>query len=88
MTHYDIFNYKGVSESRKVARGPKDPPPGSYRVKVLENVLVGVINYTKLGNGPTNIGHAKYVGEAFYRTLKPRGCYTPSRFKKKQLFKN
>ena len=32
MTHYDIFNYKGVSESREVARGPKDPPPGSYRV--------------------------------------------------------
>ena len=28
MTHYDIFNYKGVSESREVARGPKDPPPG------------------------------------------------------------
>ena len=27
MTHYDIFNYKGVSESREVARGPKDPPP-------------------------------------------------------------
>ena len=26
MTHYDIFNYKGVSESREVARGPKDPP--------------------------------------------------------------
>ena len=28
MTHYDIFNYKGVSESREVARGPKDPSPG------------------------------------------------------------
>ena len=41
MTHYDIFNYKGVSESREVARGPKDPPPGSYRVK-LHWVFKGV----------------------------------------------
>ena len=27
MTHFSIFNYKGVSESREVARGPKDTPP-------------------------------------------------------------
>ena len=34
MTHYDIFNYKGVSKSREVARGPPTPthPTGSYRV--------------------------------------------------------
>ena len=28
MRHFNIFNYKGVSESREVAWGPKDPPPG------------------------------------------------------------
>ena len=27
MTHFNIFNYKGVFESREVALGPKDPPP-------------------------------------------------------------
>ena len=28
MKHCIIFNSKGVSKSREVARGPKDPPPG------------------------------------------------------------
>jgi len=34
MTHYNIFNYKGFSESREVARGPKDPPPGVIGLKI------------------------------------------------------
>ena len=39
MTHYDIFNYKGVSESREVARGPKDPPPGVIGLKEMNVYL-------------------------------------------------
>ena len=42
MTHYDIFNYKGVSESREVARGPKDPPPG----------VIGLTWYKITSNNP------------------------------------
>ena len=39
MTHYDIFNHKGVSESREVARGPKDPPPGVIGLRMLLGIL-------------------------------------------------
>ena len=56
-------------------------------VDILDKVLVGVMQYTVIEEGPTHVGEARYVGSDFYRQLKPRGCFTPSRFKKKQLFK-
>ena len=45
-----------------------------------------MMEYTKLGEGPPHVDSA-FVGDAFYKSLRPRGCYTPSRMKKKQLFK-
>ena len=39
MTHYDIFNYKGVSESCEVASGPKDPPPGVIGLSTSVNSI-------------------------------------------------
>ena len=35
MKYFNMLNFQGVSESREVARGPKDPPPVSNRVKAL-----------------------------------------------------
>ena len=55
-------------------------------VEILESVLVGVLEYTVIGEGPKHVGDATFVGEAFYRRLKPRGCLTPSRMRKKTLF--
>ena len=55
-------------------------------VEIIQDVLVGVMEYTKLGEGPPHVDSA-FVGDAFYKSLRPRGCYTPSRMKKKQLFK-
>ena len=55
-------------------------------VDILESVLVGVLEYTVIGEGPRHVGDATFVGEAFYRRLKPRGCLTPSRMRKKTLF--
>ena len=43
MTHCNIFNYKGVSESREVARGPKDPHPGVIGLKLnIEDLSIKV----------------------------------------------
>ena len=54
MNHFNIFNFQGVSESHKVARGPKDPaPPGSNRVNVLLN-LNNLFGYKKVF-GDTNV---------------------------------
>ena len=55
-------------------------------VDILQGAIVGILDYMKISDGPDNIGQATFVGNDFYRKLKPRGCYTPSRFKKKQLF--
>ena len=40
-----------------------------------------------LAEGPQHVGEAQFLGDAFYRGLKPRGCMTPSRMKKNRLFK-
>ena len=50
-------------------------------VDILKDVIIGILAYTNLGEGPEHID-AKYVGDNFYKTLKPRGCFTPSRMKK------
>ena len=55
-------------------------------IEILQDVLVGIMDYTKLGEGPTHVD-SSFVGDTFYKSLRPRGCYTPSRMKKKQLFK-
>ena len=56
-------------------------------IDILQNCIVGVQAFTKLSEGPAHVGQAQFLGEPFYRSLKPRGCYTPSRMKKKVLFK-
>ena len=56
-------------------------------IDILQNCIVGVQAFTKLSDGPAHVGQAQFLGEPFYRSLKPRGCYTPSRMKKKVLFK-
>ena len=56
-------------------------------VEVLDKVIVGVMNFTKICDGPEHVGEAAFVGHEYYRQLKPRGCYTPSRMNKRQLFK-
>ena len=55
-------------------------------VEILQDVLVGIMDYTKLGEGASHVD-SSFVGDTFYKSLRPRGCYTPSRMKKKQLFK-
>ena len=55
-------------------------------VDIFESVLVGVLEYTVIGEGHKYVGDATFVGEAFYRRLKPRGCLTLSRMRKKTLF--
>ena len=55
-------------------------------VDILKDVIVGILRYVKLGDGPEHVD-AEYVGDSFYKTLKPRGCFTPSRMKRNQLFK-
>ena len=54
---------------------------------ILEKTIIGVMAFTKLGEGPQHVGEAQFLGDAFYRGLKPRGCMTPSRMKKNRLFK-
>ena len=54
---------------------------------ILEKTIVGVMAYTRLGDGPKHVGDAKFLGDSYYRSLKPRGCMTPSRMKKTKLFK-
>ena len=56
-------------------------------VEVLQDVLVGVLDYTVMSEGLVHVGDATFVGNEFYRKLKPRGCFTPSRMRKKLLFK-
>ena len=47
MKHFNIFNFQGVSESREVVRGPKDPPfPGPNRVKISWKQQKIFHNYT------------------------------------------
>ena len=48
MTHYDIFNYKGVSESREVARGPKDPPPGVIGLNNMKEVFMNIMDFQNI----------------------------------------
>ena len=47
MKHCNIFNAKGVSESRKVARGPKDPPPGVIGLRI-ETKGIGLVDIVPL----------------------------------------
>ena len=55
-------------------------------IDILKSVLVGVLEYTVIVEGPKHVGDATFVGDAFYRRLKPRGCLTPSQMRKKTLF--
>ena len=57
------------------------------QVDVLEDCIIGVLDFTKLEEGPHHVGQARFVGDAFYRNLKPRGIFTPSRMRKQRLFK-
>ena len=57
MTHYDIFNYKGVSESREVARGPKDPPPGVIGLMLFEVLIYS--GDSSDGHTPSTMIHFK-----------------------------
>ena len=50
MRHFDIFNCQGVSKSREVARGPKDPPPGviglsSYQIWFVQILYFLLSNF-------------------------------------------
>ena len=54
---------------------------------ILEKTIVGVMAFTRLDDGPDHVGDAQFLGDTFYRVLKPRGCMTPSRMKKNKLFK-
>ena len=55
-------------------------------VEIMHDVLIGISDYTVIVKGPEHVGDAEFVGNEFYRTLKPRGCFTPSRMKKRMLF--
>ena len=55
-------------------------------VEIMHDVLIGISDYTVIGKDPEHVGDAEFVGNGFYRTLKPRGCFTPSRMKKRMLF--
>ena len=52
-------------------------------VDIVQKCIVVVSRFTRIGDGPINMGGAQFVGEAFYRKLKPRGFLTPSRMKSK-----
>ena len=56
-------------------------------IDVLQDCIIGVQAFKKLGEGPAHVGEAQFLGDEYYRSLKPRGCFTPSRMKKKTLFK-
>ena len=44
MKHFNIFNFKGVSESRKVAWGPKNPTPAVIGLKLSNCFDIRVLN--------------------------------------------
>ena len=46
-------------------------------VEVLQDVLVGVLDYTVMSEGLVHVGDTTFVGNEFYRKLKPRGCFIP-----------
>ena len=52
---------------------------------ILEKTIVGVMGYTKLEEGPDHVGDAQFLGNTYYRGLKPRGIMTPSRMKRTKL---
>ena len=54
---------------------------------ILEKTIIGVMAYTKVGEGPNHVGDAQFLGDKYYRGLKPRGIMTPSRMRKNKLFK-
>ena len=56
-------------------------------VEVLQDVLVGVLEYTVMSEGLVHVGDDTFVANEFYRKLKPRCCFTPSHMRKKLLFK-
>ena len=47
-------------------------------ISFLDKVIVGVMNFTKICDGPEHVGEAAFVGPEYYRKLKPRGCHTSS----------
>ena len=51
--------------------------------EIIEKCVVAVSMYTRLEDGPRNMGGAQFVGESFYRKFKPRGFLTPSRMRSK-----
>ena len=51
--------------------------------EIIEKCDVTVSMYTRLEDGPRNMGGAQFVGESFYRKFKPRGFLTPSRMRSK-----
>ena len=56
-------------------------------IDVLQDCIIGLQAFTKLCEGPDHVGEARFLGDKYYRSLKPRGCFTPSMMKKKALFK-
>ena len=55
-------------------------------VEILKGFVIGVINFTRIGDGPQHVGDAVFLGDNYYKTLRPKGCLTPSRMPKKGLF--
>ena len=41
---------------------------------ILEKTIVGVMAFTRLDDGPDHVGDAQFLGDTFYRVLKPRGA--------------
>ena len=84
-----------VMFSPKISRKVLDELVGDGKVttikleilEIIKDVIIGVLEFTVFEEGPRHVGDASFVGDAFYREMRPRGCLTPSRMNKKQLFK-
>ena len=52
-------------------------------VEIIKGAVVGVVLFTVLEDGPRSVGEAVFIGDEYYRKLKPRGIYSPSRLRGK-----
>ena len=52
-------------------------------VEIIKGAVVGVVSFTVLEDGPRSVGEAVFIGDEYYRKLKPRGIYSPSRLRGK-----
>ena len=57
-------------------------------VEIIKDVIIGVLVFTVIEEGPRHVGDASFVGYAFYREMRPRGCLTPSRMNKNSFLSN